>query len=162
MEKESKYQLPESQDVKRNYLSAIFTCRCPRCRQGHLFEDRNPYHLKNTMKMYKTCQSCGQPTEIEVGFYTGAAYVSYALTVAIGTAVFVAWYILIGFEMRNLDDFRIFWCLLTTVSVILIATPYVMRLSRSIWLSFFVHYDKDWRTNDIKDYERVNAIGMEK
>ncbi len=112
--------------------------------------------------MYKQCPTCGQPTEIEVGFYTGAAYVSYALTVALAVAVFVAWYVLIGFEMGNLDDFRIFWCLLATVTVIVLATPYVMRLSRAIWLSFFVKYDKDWRTNKVADYERINPIGMEK
>ncbi|MFT4203848.1 MAG: DUF983 domain-containing protein [Chitinophagaceae bacterium] len=162
MATESQYQLPESQDVNRSYLGTILTCACPRCRQSHLFEDRNPYHLKNTMKMYKECPTCGQPTEIEVGFYTGAAYVSYALTVALAVAVFVAWYVLIGFSMSDLDDFRIYWCLLTTVSIILLATPYVMRLSRAIWLSFFVKYDKDWRINDIKDYERINPIGMEK
>lgn len=162
MAKESQYQLPEAQEVKRSYLSTILTCRCPRCRQSHLFEVRNPYRLKTTMKMYKECPTCGQPTEIEVGFYTGAAYVSYAITVALAVSVFVAWYVLIGFEMRNLEDYRIFGCLLTTVLVIVLATPYVMRLSRAIWLSFFVHYDNNWRENKPKDFERVNSIGMEK
>lgn len=162
MAEETKYQLPENQDVKRSYIGAMFGCRCPRCRQSHLFEDRNPYHLKNTMKMHKQCPTCGQPTEIEVGFYTGAAYVSYALTVALAVAVFVAWYVLIGFELGNLDDFRIFWCLLTTVVAIVLVTPYVMRLSRSTWLSFFVKYDKDWRINKLTNFERVNAMGMEK
>lgn len=114
------------------------------------------------MKMHKQCPSCGQPTEIEVGFYTGAAYVSYALTVAIAVAVFVAWYVLIGFDMRDLKDYRIFWCLLTTVGAIVLVTPYIMRLSRSIWLSFFVKYDENWRENEINNYERVNAHGMEK
>jgi len=114
------------------------------------------------MKMHKACPTCGQPTEIEVGFYTGAAYVSYALTVAIAVAVFVAWYVLIGFTMSDLSDFRIFWCLLTTVAVIVAVTPYIMRVSRSIWLSLFVKYDKHWRDNGISDYERVNPIGMEK
>ena len=33
--------------------------------------------------MNKECPVCGQPTEIEVGFYYGTSYVSYALTVAL-------------------------------------------------------------------------------
>lgn len=162
MEKDLKYQLPETEDTKRGYLSTVLGCWCPRCRQSHLFEDRNAYHLKNTMKMHKTCPTCGQPSEIEVGFYTGAAYTSYALMVAVLTAVTVAWKVLIGFNMSDLNDMRIFWCLLAGVAVVLITTPYVMRLSRSLWLSFFVSYDKNWRTNKLADFERVNPIGMEK
>lgn len=162
MTAETKYHMPDTQDIKRSYLGSVFTCRCPRCRQSHLFEDRNAYHLKNTLKMHKACPTCGQPTEIEVGFYTGAAYTSYALMIAVLTSVTVAWYVLIGFNMRDLDDMRIFWCLLTGVAAVLITTPYVMRLSRSLWLSFFVHYDKNWRTNKLTDFERINPIGMEK
>ena len=37
----------------------LLKCKCPRCRKGDMFEDRNPWHLKNTMKMNKVCPVCG-------------------------------------------------------------------------------------------------------
>ena len=35
------------------------------------------------MDMNKECPVCGQPTEIEVGFYYGTGYVSYVLSILI-------------------------------------------------------------------------------
>ncbi len=92
------------------------------------------------MKMNEHCPICGQPTEIEVGFYYGTGYVSYALTVAFSMATFFIWWILIGI---SINDNRIFyWLILNTVSM-LILQPVFMRLSRSIWLSWFVKYDAE-------------------
>jgi hypothetical protein len=31
----------------------LLGCKCPRCRRGDMFEDKNPWHLKDTMKMIK-------------------------------------------------------------------------------------------------------------
>lgn len=110
--------------------------------------------------MNEECPVCHQPTEIEVGFYTGAAYVAYALTVALAVSIFVAWYVLIGFTF-TIGDNRIFGCLATTIFGIVCLTPIILRLSRIIWLSFFVSYDPNWRENGIGNYERINPIGME-
>ena len=61
----------------------LFACKCPRCRKGDMFVTKNPWHLKTTMKMNQVCPVCAQPLDIEPGFYFGAGYVSYALTVAL-------------------------------------------------------------------------------
>src|SRR5215510_8587941 len=60
----------------------LFACKCPRCRLGNMFETSNPWRLKTTMKMNKHCPVCGQPLDIEVGFYYGSSYISYALSIA--------------------------------------------------------------------------------
>ncbi len=126
--------------TKRNYLATVIANRCPRCREGKLFECNNAYALKDHryLKMNEFCPVCGQPTEIEVGFYYGTSYVSYALTVAFSVASFVAWWVLIGF---SIDDNRIFWWLGINSFLMLALQPLFMRLSRSIWLSWFVKYD---------------------
>lgn len=149
------------QEVKRNYLSATIQCRCPRCRQGHLFINKNPYS-KNNLKMPKACPVCGQPTEIEVGFYTGAGYAAYALTVAGTVSVFVAWYVLIGFTFKEGDN-RIWWCMGTAIFSLIALTPVYMRLARSMWISFFVKYDPEWKEHPLNEsaFERINDIGME-
>jgi len=120
-----------------NYFIALFSNRCPHCRQGHLFCTTSAYK-KGFMKMPENCPQCGQRTEIELGFYYGAAYVSYALTVALSVSTFVAWYVLIG---MGLDDNRVFWWLGSNAIFLIVLQPWLMRLARTIWLSFFVKYN---------------------
>ena len=74
----------------RGYFSSAFGCRCPRCREGKLFKHPLSYRFKKVTEMNKDCPVCGQPTEIEVGFYYGTSYVSYLLTVGISILTFGA------------------------------------------------------------------------
>ena len=106
------------------------------------------------MLMNKQCPVCGQPTEIEVGFYYGTAYVSYALTVALSVASFVAWYVIIG---MSVNDNRFFIWLGVNAALLLLLQPWLMRLSRSIWISWFVKHDPDWEKNQINK-EAVERI----
>ena len=119
-----------------NYFIAIFKNKCPQCRQGDLFCTKSAYK-KGFMKMPENCSVCGQRTETEPGFYFGAAYVSYALTVALSVATFVAWYVIIG---MSLDDERVFWWMGSNALFLIVLQPLLMRLARTIWLSFFVKY----------------------
>ncbi len=135
-----------------NYLVSVLTNKCPRCRQGYLFKSKNPYDLKHIVDMNEECPVCKQPTEIEVGFYYGTSYVSYALTVAFCVSMFVAWAVL--FKLSFNDD-SIFWCMGTTILGLILLQPVFMRLSRSIWLSWFVKYDANWKNNEMKTFERV-------
>jgi len=130
--------------VSRNpsYLLSVLDNRCPRCRTGKIFTESNPYVLGKIVAMQDKCPVCGQPTEIETGFYYGTGYVSYALTVAFSIASFVAWWVIIGF---SLDDTRFFWWMGINAMLLILLQPLIMRLSRSLWLSWFVKYDPDWR-----------------
>lgn len=151
--------MSESNTTSRpNYLISVLDNRCPRCRTGKIFASSNPYDLKNTVKMNPQCPVCGQPTEIEVGFYYGTGYVSYAVTVAFSVATFIAWWVLIGF---SLEDNRFFWWIGVNAVLMILLQPVFMRLSRSLWLSWFVRYDPDWRTNKIPDLDRVIKDQME-
>lgn len=94
--------------------------------------------------MNEKCEVCGQPTEIEVGFYYGTGYVSYATTVAISVASFIAWFVIIG---MSTNDNRFFWWLGFNAVLLLLLQPWLMRLSRSLWISWFVKYDPDWKKN---------------
>jgi uncharacterized protein (DUF983 family) len=125
-----------------SYLGTIFNHKCPYCREGYMFKDKNSFRLKSFMKMNESCAVCGQKTEIEEGFYYGTGYVSYALAVAFSASTFVAWWVLIGLSV---DDNRVFWWLSMNAVLLLVLQPYFMRLSRSIWLSFFVHHNANWK-----------------
>jgi len=104
--------------------------------------------------MNENCPVCGQPTEIEVGFYYGTGYVSYALTVAYFVSTFVAWKVLIGMSF-DLDDNRIFYWMGSAIVTLLFMQPLLMRLSRSIWLGWFVSYKKNWKNEPLEYNERM-------
>lgn len=138
-----------------SYLSAVLHNKCPRCRRGDLFESRHAYDLRKNhfMKMHDHCPVCGQPTEIELGFYYGTSYVSYALGVGLAVAVFVVWKILFGISFM---DNSIFWYLGTMIAIIILLQPVFMRLARTLWLSCYVKYNPNWRTEKPEHYERLN------
>ena len=136
------------------YILSIFSNKCPRCREGKLYKHNNPYNFKNNMEMNKECPSCGQATEIEVGFYYGTGYVSYGLSVAFSVATFIAWKVLIGMTFSVDDDRMLYW-MATNITLLIIVQPILMRLSRTLWLGWFVSYEEDWRSNPIEKPERV-------
>jgi hypothetical protein len=119
-------------------LPSVLQNKCSRCRRGDLYVSRNPYNLKIFMKMPERCPVCGQLFEIEPGFWYGTGFVSYALAVAVSVATFIAWKVLIGF---SLEDNRLFWWMGVNGVILVLVQPLLMRLSRTIWLNFFVRYD---------------------
>jgi uncharacterized protein (DUF983 family) len=130
-------------EKKHGYLWGAFNHKCPRCRAGNMFQDKGSYKLKSFMKMNENCPTCGQRMEIETGFYYGTGYVSYALTVAFSVMTLVAWWVLIGL---SLNDNRFFWWVVINAVLMVLLQPWFMRLSRAVWLSFFVKYNPNWRT----------------
>jgi hypothetical protein len=141
--------------ARRSYLASTIGCRCPRCREGKLFKFPLSLNLKNNMVMNKTCPVCGQPTEIEVGFYYGTSYVSYVLTVAMSIASLIAWWIFIGVSIH--DD-RVFYWIGFNAVLLIVLQPWIMRISRSLWISWFVKYDPSWQEHQPVDVsERMNS-----
>ena len=139
----------------RGYLSSALTCHCPRCREGKLFKHPLSLSFKKNLEMYKSCPVCGQMTEIEVGFYYGTSYVSYAMTVALSVATLVAWWVIIGLST---EDNRFFYWMGFNAAFLIILQPWLMRLSRSLWISWFVKFDPYWKENQPEDFsERLNA-----
>ena len=130
-----------------NYLWSMFSMKCPRCRRGPMFKDNNPFRklrLSHIFDMPDTCPVCKQKYEMETGFWYGTGYVSYALAVAVSVTTFVAWLVLIGVSV---DDNRIFYWLGFNIILLLLIQPWLMRLSRVMYLYLFVRYDPHYIEN---------------
>jgi hypothetical protein len=125
-------------EKKHSYLWSIFRLKCPRCRSGNMFLDKSAYKLRSFMKMNESCPVCGQKMEIEIGFYYGTGYVSYAVAVAFSGSTFITWWALNGF---SLSDSQGFWWLGINAVLLILLQPWFMRFSRAVWLSFFVKYN---------------------
>jgi uncharacterized protein (DUF983 family) len=138
----------------RGYLSSTLGCRCPRCRDGKLFKNPTSISFKKNMEMNKNCPVCGQPTEIEVGFYYGTSYVSYVLAIGICILSFFLWFLTIG---MSLADKRFFYWIGANAVLLIVMQPWLMRVSRSMWISWFVRHDPAWKEHQPEDVsERMN------
>ncbi len=120
---------------KGNKLYSIIYNYCPRCHIGYFWPERNPYKnlfISNGGDI-GSCKNCNLKYEIEPGFWYGAMYVSYAITVFV--SIFV-WLIINTFN-KEIDVF----IQISIISLILIFLfPVVYSLSRLIWINLFVSY----------------------
>jgi uncharacterized protein (DUF983 family) len=146
-----------SSDQKPNIVLSILQNKCTRCRRGKIYRYNNPYDLRNFMKMNQRCPVCAQPLDMEPGFYYGTNLVSYTLAILLSVATFILWWVFIGF---SLQDKRFFMWLLANGLLLVLLQPPLMRLSRTIWLAFFVPYSANWDKGDIVEPERINQDQM--
>ena len=111
-----------------------------------MFKDSNPYKklsLKHIFDMYDDCPVCKQKFDLEVGFWYGTGYVSYLLVVLMSGLTFIAWWMLIGIST---EDNRIFYWLLTNTVLIVLLQPWFMRISRVVYIYFFINYNENYES----------------
>ena len=118
----------------RSLINAQFYAKCPRCRQGDIFK----YPVKKVMKfsaMHDYCPHCGATFEPEPGFYFGAMFVSYAMSV--GLFVFVG--LILYFFFHPSDTVYVIWIAIAAI----LFTPFSFRYSRVLFLHWFGGYRYD-------------------
>lgn len=111
---------------------ALLTHKCPSCGKGHLFVSANPYNFRTFTNMPAACPDCGLNFNPEIGFYWGATYISYGLTMAFTAFTFITSTLLFGF----MNSLGLFYITVNSVMLILL-TPVFIRYSRTIWLWMF-------------------------
>ncbi|EMR03355.1 DUF983 domain-containing protein [Cesiribacter andamanensis] len=119
--------------ARRSLLYSILTTKCPRCREGNMFLPGSLY-TPRFARMHPRCACCGQSFEPEPGYYFGAMFVSYAIS----TAIF-----LVALFVLSLlaDEITMLMVFVTVVGVVVGLLPIIFRLSRSLWISIFIHYE---------------------
>ena len=108
-------------------LSAGAFLRCPACNQGRLFD--------GLFRMRHECSRCRLKFEREQGFFVGAIYVNYAVTVLIALTGFL---LLDYYAGISLSRQLMLWGSFTVCFPILF-----FRHSRSLWLSLAYLFDPD-------------------
>ncbi|WP_299434614.1 DUF983 domain-containing protein [uncultured Aquimarina sp.] len=120
--------------LKGTKIYSILTGTCPVCQNESMYEGSNPYKLSKTLKMQERCGHCETKYKIEPSFFYGAMYVSYPVGIAFAVSAF-----LIGHYILKLNLVATFLLIAGTMIVCL---PIILRLSRNIWINFFMHYSK--------------------
>lgn len=119
--------------LKGTKIYSILTGKCPVCHNESMYKESNPYKLSHTLKMHERCGHCNTKYKIEPSFFYGAMYVSYPVGIAFATAAFVITYFF--FEATLINTF------IAIVGTMIVFMPVIMRISRNIWINFFMKYD---------------------
>ncbi len=118
---------------KGTKLYSVLHLKCPVCHEGDFFL-AHPYNLGKVGELHERCSVCGTKYEKEIGFYTGAMYVSYAIGVAVSVSMWVAMLVL-------LPELGIITQIVTISLVMVIGSPLFYALSKIIWSNLFFNYD---------------------
>lgn len=115
---------------KKSVGYALLNHKCPRCRTGDIFRYsllQNPTKFAST---HKKCPHCDLQYEREPGFFFGAMYVSYAMTMAVLLSTALILYNFFG-------DPELIVYITTVPAVVLLLLPVVFRYSRTLYLHGF-------------------------
>ncbi len=117
-----------------SYLSKVISGRCPNCGKEKIFYDKGNSITFRMPKMSPRCPHCQYNFHRETGFYFGAMYVSYGVTVAEMITIMVLRLILnelFGLHISMLDAF------IVIVAVLFVFWTFNYRVSRIMWLNMF-------------------------
>ena len=126
--------------ANKGLIVAILQEKCPRCREGNMFES-SLFNISKFSNMNETCPHCNQKFEVEPGFFIGAMYVSYAMSVGL--------FLVTGMALYHLFDDPELWVYLTVITILVIVLlPVLYRYSRVLYLYWFggVHYQQKHKT----------------
>ncbi len=119
---------------KGSKINSILGFKCPRCHKTDLFPTKI-ISFKGWFKMNDSCSNCGQKYTLEPGFYWGAMYIGYLLSVVLIFTFFALFFFVFGFGVDI--------AFLLVMVVIFFLYAFIFRLSRAIWINMHVHYKED-------------------
>ena len=134
---------------KGSKIFSILNNKCPKCHEGDFFVSSSYFLKPGFLKMNKKCAVCDESFEKETGYYFGAMYVSYGLTVFFG----IIWYLFFSVIL----NFSVLAFLLSFSLLLILFLPFFFQLSRLIWINIFVHYDRIKFPAKTNNYERIES-----
>jgi len=123
---------PAIMSLVTSALKAMARQACPRCRKGPIFRASL---WRGYLAMYERCPVCGLKYEREPGYFLGAMYFSYALSIPPG--------LLLVLLIWRLTRWRFDVVMLSAFLLYLPFVPVVTRWARVIWMYVDRHFDPD-------------------
>ena len=114
---------------QKKAYQAILGSKCPKCREGQMF--KHPLtRIDKFTAMNENCSQCGLRFEVEPGFFFGAMYISYAVTVGI--------LVLTGITLNIISNgVYLSTFISSAIAITLILLPLTFRYSRVLFLYWF-------------------------
>lgn len=115
-------------------IPAMLTMKCPSCRKSTVFVNKSLFPFSSLLKMKDECEVCGQKMKSESNNGGG---INYALTVSIFFLNLLWYWPLFGLSYK---DNSVFYYLTTSTIVVVLMQPWLMRLSRMVYLYLYVSF----------------------
>jgi uncharacterized protein (DUF983 family) len=127
----------EKKSAVPNRFVSMLKMKCPNCHRGNLYTNKRIFPLGHMLDMPEHCTVCGQKYEIEIGFWYGTGYVSYALSVGLIAIIAILFALTVGFSWQNNS---VFYFIGVMIGAMVLLQPIIMRYSRVLYIYFFVKY----------------------
>jgi hypothetical protein len=113
-------------------FSGILGMKCPYCREGRFYVS-HPYDLKHAGDTLEACPACRRSYSVEYGFYMGAMYLSYGMSVIVGFAAYLLTVWLVpGMAMG--------WRIAAVCTATLVMAPLVYAYSKVLYGNIFLPF----------------------
>ena len=122
-------------------LPAMLTMKCPSCRKSTVFVNKSVFPLNKCLALKDECEICGQKMKSESNNGGG---INYALTMMLFFLNLLWYWPIFGLSYK---DNSVYYFLCTSVIIVLLAQPYLMRLSRMIYLYLYTSFGTSRRVN---------------
>ncbi len=136
-----------SSDTKKPMLlAAIFSMKCPSCRKSTVFLNKSMFPLGNCLALKDECEVCGEKLKSEKNNGGG---INYALTMMLFFLNLLWYWPIFGLSYK---DNSVFYYMGTSIVIVLLLQPYLMRLSRMIYLYLYVGFGHSRRVTVDHDH----------
>ena len=115
-------------------LPAMLTMKCPSCRRSSVFVNKSMFPLSKSLALKDECEICGQRMKNESNNGGG---INYALTMILFFLNLLWYWPIFGLSYK---DNSVFYYLGSSILVVVLAQPYLMRLSRMMYLYMYVGF----------------------
>jgi len=115
-------------------LPALFTMKCPSCRRSTVFVNKSIFPLDKCLALKDECEVCGEKMKSESNNGGG---INYALTMILFFLNLIWYWPIFGLSYT---DNSVYYFLFTSLGIVILAQPYLMRLSRMIYLYLYIGF----------------------
>ena len=123
---------PESK--RPSLLPSLLTMKCPSCRKGTVFVNKSIFPLGKCLALKDECEVCGEKMKSESNNGGG---INYALTMVLFFLNLLWYWPIFGLSYK---DNSVFYFLGASLAVVIVAQPYLMRLSRMLYLYLYIGF----------------------
>ena len=124
-------------------LPSLLKERCPKCREGQIFTQKSIFPLGKCLDVEEYCKTCNQKIKVENNYGQG---MNFVFIFAIFIITFFLYWAVLGITFK---DNSVFYYLALSVALSLLLQPWLMRLSRVLFLYLVIPYDKDIVQNKV-------------
>ncbi|MES2704578.1 MAG: DUF983 domain-containing protein [Bacteroidota bacterium] len=122
-------------------LPALLTMKCPSCRRAHVFVNKSIFPLGQLVDLKDECEVCGEKMKSESNNGGG---INYALTMVLFFLNLCWYWPIFGLSYK---DNSVFYYLGASTLVVVLAQPYLMRLSRMMYLYLYIGFGHSRRVD---------------